>query len=215
MKYTKAVICTLWLLAGCSGIMHFVYYEPQANGWQLRHPAPGEPDDEVIYRGRNYAITVSAMTLSTNLKFVGPPFLPVVPTVGENEQVAYYEPKTINIYMHFLMHDEAHADVDFSSIKIVQRARGISVRSVYRLSNSSLEKKRLVSVVQTITSPSTEERKRGQYPEYQLAFPWADDIPDTFSVIIPANAIRISDESVPATVINFKKKSTSKYQYFP
>ena len=213
MNRVVVIACALWLAVGCSGIMHFVYYEPHAEGWQLGHPAPGDPDDEVIFHHKDYAISVSAMTLSRNIRSVGPPLLPLVPVNGSNDLVNIIAPDTLNIYIQFFLREPA--DVDFSRITLTCGDQEISVHSIYKLPYSSLETKKLVGMTQTISGTTESERIHGQFPVYQLMFSYKGAKPDMFSVIISANAIRVDGESVPATVITFKKKSISKYQYFP
>ena len=213
MNRIVVIACALWLAVGCSGIMHFVYYEPQAKGWQLGHPSSGDPDDEIIFRHKDYAISISAMTLGRNIRLVGPPLLPLVPVNASDDLANIIAPDTLNIYIQFFLREPA--DVDFSRIALRCDDREIAVHSIYILPYSNLETKKLIGMTQTISAATESERIHGQFPVYQLMFPYKGAKPDMFAVIIPANAIRVDDESVPATVINFKKKSTSKYQYFP
>lgn len=195
--------------------MQFVYYEPQANGWKLRSPATGMPKEEVFFRGSGYAMSVTAMTLSRNVKAIGPPLLPVVPVNGADDLAGFYEPDTISVYVHFFWRDQFDANVGFSKIRLSVNGQDIPVRSVYRLPNSSLESNKLVSMTQTITVPPESKQKDGRFVSYQLIFQWSGEKPDDFAVIIPVGTIRINGETIPATVIAFKKKATSKYQRFP
>lgn len=204
------VLCTL---TACSGVMSFVYYEPHADGWKLRHISSSVPDDEIIYRNGDNAVAVSAMTLNTNLKSVGPAFLPIVPVNGRNEQANSHEPGALNISMIFFLREPA--TVDFSRITLAYDDIEIPVHAVYRLPTSTLQVKEIAGMSETVPSATEYARTHGQFPNYQLTFPWEGDKPDEFDVNIPLNAIRISGESIPATIIHFKKKTASKYQYFP